>query len=304
MVSSDQDTTTEPKSLTKPVYYIGAYDIDNPVHFKPYTAVVGALLPKYGGKVLATDTSAYALEGRPRTMNAIVRFPSREAAVGLYNDPDYQEAKRIRHVSTSNCTMVLVEEFDSTSFAGAADSTQILSATMTALAAAQPNPRLASKLLLYGQFVGSWEADIDFHALDGSRHWSAVGEIHFDWVLQGTAIQDLFIIPKRSLRNPGQTPEPWHRYGSTFRWYDPRIDAWHVTFFDPLRSVEMHQIGRQVGNDIVQIGDDAAGFTRRWRFTEITVRSFTWLGDVSWDRGATWTLELEMRARRVGVGAE
>jgi hypothetical protein len=79
-----------------------------------------------------------------------------------------------------------------------------------------------------------------------------------------------------------------------------RFDAWHVTFFDPLRSVEMRQIGRQVGNDIVQIGDDAAGFTRRWRFTEITARSFTWLGDVSWDQGATWTLELEMRARRVG----
>jgi uncharacterized protein (DUF1330 family) len=44
-------------------------------------------------------------------MNAIIRFPSREAALGLYNDPDYQEAKRMRHDSTSNITMVLVEEF-------------------------------------------------------------------------------------------------------------------------------------------------------------------------------------------------
>jgi hypothetical protein len=43
-------------------------------------------------------------------MNAIIRFPSRDAALGLYNDPDYQEAKRIRHASTANCTMVLVEE--------------------------------------------------------------------------------------------------------------------------------------------------------------------------------------------------
>ena len=44
-------------------------------------------------------------------MNAIIRFPSREAALGLYNDPDYQEAKQMRHQSTSNITMVLVEEF-------------------------------------------------------------------------------------------------------------------------------------------------------------------------------------------------
>jgi hypothetical protein len=43
----------------------------------------------YGGQVLASDTSAYVLEGVARTMNA----------------------KRIRRESTANCTMVLVEEF-------------------------------------------------------------------------------------------------------------------------------------------------------------------------------------------------
>jgi len=43
-------------------------------------------------------------------MNAIIRFPSKDAALGLYNDPEYQEAKRIRQGSTSHATMVLVEE--------------------------------------------------------------------------------------------------------------------------------------------------------------------------------------------------
>ena len=93
------------------VYYIGAYDIVNPEQFRHDPPRVLALLPKYGGQVLASDTSAYVLEGVARTMNAIIRFPSREAALGLYNDPDYQEAKRIRRESTANCTMVLVEEF-------------------------------------------------------------------------------------------------------------------------------------------------------------------------------------------------
>jgi uncharacterized protein (DUF1330 family) len=45
-------------------------------------------------------------------MNAIIRFPSREAALALYPDPDYQEAKRIRQASAANCTMALVEEFN------------------------------------------------------------------------------------------------------------------------------------------------------------------------------------------------
>jgi uncharacterized protein (DUF1330 family) len=61
--------------------------------------------------VLASDTSALLVEGTARTMNAIIRFPSKEAALGLYNDPAYQEGKRIRKESTSNVSMVIAEEF-------------------------------------------------------------------------------------------------------------------------------------------------------------------------------------------------
>ena len=93
------------------VYYIGSYDIDDAEAFRRYPPVVLALLPKYGGQVLASDTAAHVIEGRSKTMNAIIRFPSREAALGLYQDPDYQEAKRLRQRSTSNCTMVIVEEY-------------------------------------------------------------------------------------------------------------------------------------------------------------------------------------------------
>jgi uncharacterized protein (DUF1330 family)/catechol 2,3-dioxygenase-like lactoylglutathione lyase family enzyme len=91
----------------RPVYYLGAYDIVDAERFQKYPPLVRALLPKYGGVVLASDTSAHALEGPARTMNAIIRFPSREAALGLYGDPAYQEAKRIRQGSTTNISMVL-----------------------------------------------------------------------------------------------------------------------------------------------------------------------------------------------------
>ena len=91
------------------VYYIGSYDIVDPAEFQKYPPVVFSLLPKYGGEVLASDTNAFLLEGTARRMNAIIRFPSREAALGLYNDPDYQEAKGIRQRSTANVSMVIVE---------------------------------------------------------------------------------------------------------------------------------------------------------------------------------------------------
>jgi uncharacterized protein (DUF1330 family)/catechol 2,3-dioxygenase-like lactoylglutathione lyase family enzyme len=95
----------------QPVYYIGSYDIVAGDRFRLYPPMVLALLPKYGGAVLASDTAAHLLEGTARTMNAIIRFPSKEAALGLYDDPAYQEAKSIRQSSTTNTSMVLASQF-------------------------------------------------------------------------------------------------------------------------------------------------------------------------------------------------
>ena len=58
-----------------PVYVVNAYDINDPEIFKEYPPKVAPLLVKHGAKLLAMDTEARALEGKPRTMNAIVEFP-------------------------------------------------------------------------------------------------------------------------------------------------------------------------------------------------------------------------------------
>ena len=73
-----------------PVYVVNAYDIYDFETFKQYPPKVGALLPKYGGKVLAMDTDPKVLEGTPRTMNVIVEFPSQKEVDGFYHDPEYQ----------------------------------------------------------------------------------------------------------------------------------------------------------------------------------------------------------------------
>ncbi len=166
---------------------------------------------------------------------------------------------------------------------------------LAALHAAEPAPALAEKLKLYGRFVGSWDLDVDYRPFSGAPV-RGEGECHFAWVLDGRAIQDVWIFPSR--RAHAATPDAAYGfYGSTFRWYDPSIDAWHIHWFAPNRPVALHQIARAQGADIVQIGETGE-ILRRWRYTEITDRSFRWLGDVSWDKGATWTLELEMHARR------
>jgi hypothetical protein len=170
------------------------------------------------------------------------------------------------------------------------------SALLDALQSKQPNAALASKLNLYGRFVGSWDVDIDFYPPNAAPK-RAKAEWHFSWVLEGRAVQDVFIFPARSVR-AGKPEEPWWFYGSTFRWFDPALDAWHITYFEPTRPFAMRQIGRAVGPDIVQTGDEVDGVIRRWRFVEITDSSFRWIGETSSNKGVSWTLEMQMRAKR------
>ena len=69
------------------VYYIGSYDIIDADEFQKYPPLVLALLPKYGGEVLASDTDAFVVEGCSRTMNAIIRFPSQRSRARLVSRP-------------------------------------------------------------------------------------------------------------------------------------------------------------------------------------------------------------------------
>ena len=95
-----------------PVYVVNAYDIHDPETFKDYPPRVAPLLAKHGAKLLAMDIAAKALEGKPKAMNAIVEFPSEEAVYNFYNDSEYQSFIHLRHKSTSNCTMIILKQFE------------------------------------------------------------------------------------------------------------------------------------------------------------------------------------------------
>jgi hypothetical protein len=148
----------------------------------------------------------------------------------------------------------------------------------------------ADKMALYGWLVGSWEMDKVLYAEDSAVTRSD-GESHFGWALQGRAIQDVWIWPRR--------PSASRMFGTTLRVYDPGIDAWHIVWCDPVNQHYSRQIGRADGNDIVQIGADSRGLETRWRFTEITPDSFHWLGECKKAADDEWRLETEYFARRL-----
>ncbi len=53
--------------------------------------------------------------------------------------------------------------------------------------------------MLFGWFVGAWDFDVTNIAVDGTKH-EFKGEWHFGWALEGRAIMDPWITPRRSLR--------------------------------------------------------------------------------------------------------
>jgi uncharacterized protein (DUF1330 family) len=94
------------------VYVVNSYNIHDFEMFKNYPLHVRPLFVKYGAKVIAMETNAKALEGVPKTMNAVIEFPSEETVHQFYNDPAYQSIIHFRHNSTSDCTMVVLKQFD------------------------------------------------------------------------------------------------------------------------------------------------------------------------------------------------
>jgi hypothetical protein len=165
------------------------------------------------------------------------------------------------------------------------------------LVSSGPAEEYSDKLMLYGQFVGEWYADTTVFKEDGTELHSQ-WDIRFEWILEGRAIQDLWITPIREDEKIG-----WHtsgnRYSTTIRTYDPQIDAWHIIWINPPSGSIIKQISRQVGDKIIQVGSvDQNGHLSRWIYSDITPDSFRWYSEISKDQGSTWQLVQEMRAKR------
>jgi hypothetical protein len=119
-------------------------------------------------------------------------------------------------------------------------------------------------------------------------------EVHFAWVLEGRAVQDLWITPSRKDRVRAQTLD-W--FGTTLRVFDPNTQSWRARWSDPVSQLDIDLVGRRVGDDIVQIGT-RGGQPLRWTFSQIRERSFRWEGHVLASDGVTWRLEVDMQLQR------
>jgi hypothetical protein len=162
---------------------------------------------------------------------------------------------------------------------------------VTALQAMGPHPSLGDQSKVFGRFVGTWVGEYAEFSKDGKTTRSS-GEWIFGWVMDGRAIQDLFVIHPSAARK--------ERYiGTTLRNFDPKSETWNATFIDPETGGVQTLTGGAAGDDrIVLLSKDADGKESRWSFDDIRPDSWVFRDEASSDGGKTWRLREEDHMKR------
>ena len=167
-----------------------------------------------------------------------------------------------------------------------------------ALTSSGPSAELGELAHDFGWLVGGWAAevrDID----DDGRVRVGEGEWWFAWVLEGRAIQDVWISPPRGKRTAGlaDSAATDNRYGTTVRWLDRRAGLWRIVWVNPVTGVTNTLAGKREGDRITLLGEEA-GRPARWSFNDIRPDSFAWRGEAQ-DQQGMWRLGAEFRLRRI-----
>lgn len=140
---------------------------------------------------------------------------------------------------------------------------------------------------LFEQFVGGWALDVTYLPADGPPQ-RMTGEWHFEPILAGRAVQDVLIL--------GDV-----QAGTTVRMPVPGSDSWQVCWAGVTGGNFCTLVARPDGAGVRLDGrNHLHDELLVWRFSDITPTSFRWTGEVSLDGGASWRLEQEMTALRIG----
>lgn len=92
-------------------YWIVRVDITDQEKYKAYIAANAEPLGKFGARFLVRAGRFENVEGASRTRNAVIEFPSYQAALDCWKSPGYQKAMRLREpVSTAD--LVIIEGYE------------------------------------------------------------------------------------------------------------------------------------------------------------------------------------------------
>jgi uncharacterized protein (DUF1330 family) len=92
-------------------YWIARVDVTDEEAYKKYVAANAAPFAEFGARFLVRGGSHEAVEGKARSRNVVIEFPSYEAALACYRSPSYERAASLRH-GASEIELLVIEGYD------------------------------------------------------------------------------------------------------------------------------------------------------------------------------------------------
>ena len=140
----------------------------------------------------------------------------------------------------------------------------------------------------YAPLLGDWDFD---YSEPGGRQLK--GEWFFRRVLDGTAIEDIFICPSRATREID--PQPDGEYGVALRMYDPEKHRYDMTYACTKGTTRL-TVRKMDGKIVCSVQDDSGN---KWVFCEVGADTFHWQ-NVTENESGEWRVNCEVFARRKG----
>lgn len=92
-------------------YWIVHADVADPEKYKAYIAANAEAFRKFGARFLARGGRFEVPEGKTRSRNVVIEFPSYQAAVDCWHSPEYQRALALRK-GIATADLVVVEGYE------------------------------------------------------------------------------------------------------------------------------------------------------------------------------------------------
>ncbi|SUB88866.1 Uncharacterised protein [Porphyromonas macacae] len=160
----------------------------------------------------------------------------------------------------------------------------------TALCSETRSERIPEKYDYFGCLIGKWDIEWIDH-LKNMVPRRVKGEWIFSRVLDGTAIQDLFIVPSRAERLINKQPDA--EYGTTLRIFNPKTSTWDIFYGCTGEAIRL--TARKAGKDII-LTENTTG-KMRYVFSDITATAFHWRKEQIND-AEKWEIVAKVEAQR------
>ena len=97
--------------MAKKGYWIASVEVNDEKRYKDYVAAGAKIYQSYGAKFLVRGGQVTGAEGKWRSRNVVVEFPSYQQAVDCYNSAEYAKARAIRQ-EVAESQFIIVEGYE------------------------------------------------------------------------------------------------------------------------------------------------------------------------------------------------